>query len=497
MRLRRVVALGTLIAIALTVANAEAKTKAKKHKPVPLTVAGLAAKLTIGYAYVDPKLARRAPLQTLQPIATAHAGYRVAILGTLPTGTVSAQTAAFAALARLSKATPPISFVAIIHVTATGLDVGGAARTTPNPLVISDAARAAAKNATLPGAMKAFVDAIARYRPPAPTPKESGGVGLVTWIVGGVAILLAGLASMRLRKVSRERRSRARVGSIGTARTFHLARLDGLSARHAAKVGVVGEQNESPALHAHHETAGAKLVAIRRQMAGLFSPRELRTCALELDAAEWHVQCTEAILADATVPPEPRGDRPGLCFFTHEHGLGTVEVEVKRPDASLVTIWVCPENAVALARGEELLVSTVHVGGRRVPWPAAPTYYGAPGWGSDELPGLEHGGREIWGRRAPARELPPEVPPESVPGTRASDVLPPGVWTPLPPGVSAPPVPLDAQLPIVGTTQDFPLFEELENEITAEHAALTPDETRAYDPLADDDHVPPWERASS
>jgi hypothetical protein len=270
-------------------------------------------------------------------------------------------------------------------------------------------------------------------------------------------------------------------------------------------VRAVGEHPDNPALVAHHETGGAKLVAIRRQMAGLFSPRELRTCAIELDIAEWHIQCTEAMLADEVVPPEPGADRPGLCFFTHEHGLGTVEVEVKKPDGSLVPIWLCPENAVALERGEELLVSTVHVGGRRVPWPAAPTYYGAPGWSPDDLPGLEHGGREIWGRRAPERELPPDVPQASVPGTPAADVLPPGVWTPLPPGVTAPPAPalppeepeaLDAQLPIVGTTQEFPLYEELENEDTAEHAAVKLDETRSYDPLADDDHAPPWEQGT-
>jgi hypothetical protein len=335
---------------------------------------------------------------------------------------------------------------------------------------------------------------------------------------------LAALGFLRMRAVSRERRKRARVGSIGTARSFHAARLDGLSLRHSELVRAVGERPDDPALAEHHQTAGAKLVALRRQLPQLYSPRELRTCAAELDLTEWHIECAEALAEGRGLPPQPSSDRPALCFFTHEHGLGTVEVDVTRPDGTVASVWVCPANAVALSRAEPLLVGMVHVGGRQVPWPTAPTYYGAAGWAPEDLPGLEYEGREIWGRQTPQRDEPIDVPPDAVPSVPAEAMLPAGVATPLPPGVTAPLIDEDALPPGVSVPPpavDEPpappvvdarpngkgLFEELDNpapaalvraaeeeEITADHASVDPDATEAYDPFAaTDDELPPWE----
>ena len=188
----------------------------------------------------------------------------------------------------------------------------------------------------------------------------------------------------------------------------------------------MGERPDDPALAEHHQTAGAKLVALRRQLPQLYSPRELRTCAGELDLTEWHIECAEALAEGRGLPPQPSSDRPALCFFTHEHGLGTVEVDVTRPDGTVASIWVCPANAVALSRAEPLLVGAVHVGGRQVPWPTAPTYYGAAGWSPEDLPGLEYEGREIWGRETPQRDEPVDVPPDAVPGVPVETMLPPG-----------------------------------------------------------------------
>ncbi len=333
---------------------------------------------------------------------------------------------------------------------------------------------------------------------------------------------------MRMRAVSRERRKRARVGSIGTARSFHGTRLDSLSLRHSELVRAVSERPDDPALAEHHQTAGAKLVALRRQLPQLYSPRELRTCAGELDLTEWHIECAEALAEGRGLPPQPSSDRPALCFFTHEHGLGTVEVDVTRPDGTVASVWVCPANAVALSRAEPLLVGAVHVGGRQVPWPTAPTYYGAAGWAPEDLPGLEYEGREIWGREAPQRDEPIDVPLDAVPSVPATAMLPDGVATPLPPGVTAP-APLideDALPPGVslpppvaeephaeadspnGSANGAALFEELDNpappallraaadddEITADHPSVDPDATEAYDPFAaTDDELPPWE----
>ena len=198
----------------------------------------------------------------------------------------------------------------------------------------------------------------------------------------------------------------------------------------------VGERPDDPALAEHHQTAGAKLVALRRQLPQLYSPRELRTCAGELDLTEWHIECAEALAEGRGLPPQPSPDRPALCFFTHEHGLGTVEVDVTRPDGTVASVWVCPANAVALTRAEpcwsgRCTSAAGRCRGRRHPRTTAP-----PGWSPDDLPGLEYEGREIWGREAPFRDEPVDVPPDAVPGVPAEAMLPPGVATPLPPGVT-------------------------------------------------------------
>ena len=87
-------------------------------------------------------------------------------------------------------------------------------------------------------------------------------------------------------------------------------------------------------------------------------------------------------------------------------GLATEEIDLVRPDGTITAVRVCPANARALERGEAPAVSTVHVGGRGIPWPAAPTWYGAPGWTLEDLPGTEYQGREIWGRDMPRRDVP-------------------------------------------------------------------------------------------
>ena len=64
----------------------------------------------------------------------------------------------------------------------------------------------------------------------------------------------------------------------------------------------------------------------------------------------------------------------------------------------------------------------MHVGGREIPWPAAPTWYGAPGWTLDDLPGTEYQGREIWGRDVPRRDVPLLTPEEEAAAVAAGVV---------------------------------------------------------------------------
>ena len=235
------------------------------------------------------------------------------------------------------------------------------------------------------------------------------------WLIIVAVIGLGVLLALRMRAVSRDRRKRARVGSIGTARSFHATRLDKLSFRHSELVRAVGERPDDPALAEHHQTAGAKLVALRRQLPQLYSPRELRTCAGELDLTEWHIECAEALAEGRGLPPQPSPDRPALCFFTHEHGLGTSRSTSPDPTARWRRSGSARPTPSRCRAPSRCWWVQVHVGGRQVPWPAAPTYYGAAGWSPDDLPGLEYEGREIWGREAPFRDEPIDVPPDAVP----------------------------------------------------------------------------------
>jgi hypothetical protein len=513
-----------------------------------LTVSKVAAPLNGGLYYISPALRKEVKARDLQSVVVRHPGYRLVVLNRLPKGTETAETAANAILAKLKRAKPAVKFVGVAHVTDQGTDLGGAmAGSGTNATLIQEAAKnaLAAKQASVVDTMKLFTDQVASGKLPnqATSGSKSKGGGGFPWVwLLVVAVLAIGvLLALRMRAVSRDRRKRARVGSIGTARSFHGTRLDKLSFRHSELVRAVGERPDDPALAEHHQTAGAKLVALRRQLPQLYSPRELRTCATELDLTEWHIECAEALAEGRGLPPQPSPDRPALCFFTHEHGLGTVEIDVTRPDGTVASIWVCPANAVALTRGEPLLVGQVHVGGRQVPWPTAPTYYGAAGWSPDDLPGLEYEGREIWGREAPFREDPIDVPPDAVPTVPPEAVLPPGVATPLPPGVTAPPLIDEDALPpgvsapaeppaatgdeVTGEREPppapaaaapaepaspngAPRFEELDapahpalvravedEDVTADHPTVDPDATQAYDPFAaTDDELPPWER---
>ncbi len=526
------VLVATFVVALVSVAPVGATTTAPRQ-PTPVKIKSLVKRLVSGVSYVSPGLRGNVDENSLQTVALQHPGYRLVVLNRLLAGTETAELAAQAVLAKLKDADPPVVFVGIAHVTDQGVDLGGAmAGDDANASFIQEHADAAEKAgaASVIDTLTLFADGVESGELPAATPAASapgdgggGGRGRLLWIallaVGSLALLIV----LRMRAVSRDRRRRARVGSIGTARTFHIARLDALSLRHSELVRDVAERPDEPTLAEHHGTAGATLVALRRQLPGLFSPRELRTCAGELDEIEWHVECAESLVSGRALPPRPSGSRPGLCFFTHEHGLGTVEVEVKRPDGTAVAIWVCPANAVALSRSEELLVSRVHVGSRLVPWPAAPTYYGAAGWSPDDLPGLEYEGREIWGRDVPDRGDAPDIPDDAVPGSiPAEAVLPPGVQTPLPPGVTPPglidelglPPGVSAPPPTGADNGDAPpTFEELEDpppailvrrparpeitdEITAEHLPVDTDATQAYDPLAEDEAAP-WEDEST
>ncbi len=386
--------LAALLTLVVTPAGADA---------APLTVAELTRPLRTQVAYADPAVRPRVSAVALRRNAAAHPGFRYVVLSALPRGVGSGQAAADALLASLRR---PLTVVVIVRGRLF------AASSTYGRAAVATAVRRA-----LRGTDKRPIPTLNRFatyltapprRATAPAAADDGGRPLWQWVLPVLALAALALAALRLRTRSRQARARRRTGSLGTAKDFHATRLDVLSARHGNLVRPVADRSEDAALAEHFELAGGKIAALRRSLPALFSPRELRTCAGELDEVEWHVQSAEALVARRQPPPRPLRDRPGLCFFSHEHGLAEHGVEVDRPDGTTATIRVSGANLAALEAGEPPFVSQVHVGNRLVPWPAAPTWYGAAGWAPADLPGLEYEGREIWGSEMPRRERSPD-----------------------------------------------------------------------------------------
>ena len=379
-----------------------------------LSAAQLAKALQKRHAFRQAGVTPKPDMQALNAVAAANPSFYLVVLKKPLAGSSNAKGSARLLVLALQP-TDPRATVGIIQ----GGKLAGASLAYPQERIdkaVADTGGVAATDPT--GALTSYVQAVSKpNKNPDANTGGSGGGGRPFWqwliligVVAGVVLVL-----LRLRARSNEQRRRRRGGSVWTAREFHLDRLEALAARHAALTGEAtqaGEEDpkgsDDPEVVDHLQTGGARILALRRTLPNLTSPRELRTVAGELDAVEWEILWVEHRLADQAPPPALQRGFPGLCFFSHEHGLGTEPIELRKPDGTIATVWVSPENRLALERGDAPDVSMVHVGSRMVPWPTAPSWYGAYGWTNDDLPGLEYAGQQIWGIDGPEREPEPD-----------------------------------------------------------------------------------------
>jgi hypothetical protein len=139
---------------------------------------------------------------------------------------------------------------------------------------------------------------------------------------------------------------------------------------------------------------------VRASIGRLDGPPAFRNAHSQLDEAEWHLGVVQAHLDGSGEPPRPEAGHPARCFFNADHGLGSVEIELEVPGVRTVSVGVCADDAVRLARGDEPEVGAVTVGRRSLPWAAAPTWYGGWGWGQDDLPALRYHGQPVFTSRA-------------------------------------------------------------------------------------------------
>ena len=357
------------------------------------------------HAYVQPGVRPKPDAQALRAVASQNSSFYLVILQRPLRGTSGAQGSARRLLQALKRGDPNATVGLVL-----GDRLAGASLKYPKGRIAQAVADTGAGAKSDPvGVLTGFTQAVAKpnLNPSDGGSGSGGGRPFWQWLLVIAVVVGIALGLLRLRARSNEQRRRRRGGSIWTAREFHLDRLEALAARHAALTGETMGGSEDPEALDHLQTAGARILALRRTLPQLASPRELRAVATELDAVEWEILWVEHRAGDQAPPPPLQRAFPGLCFFSHEHGLGTEAIELRKPDGTIATVWVSPENRLALERGDVPDVSMVHVGSRMVPWPTAPSWYGAYGWTADDLPGLEYGARQIWGIDGPEREPEP------------------------------------------------------------------------------------------
>jgi hypothetical protein len=398
--MRRALAALALAAVAL---GAVAGTAAAQQR---LTAKQVATALQARNAYVQPGITPPPDAAALAAVAKESTGIYLVILRRPLRGTANAKASANRVLEALEATDPNATVGLIVRGKLNGASLAYPAERIQK--AVADTGATAADDPV--GTLASFTAAVTKPNMAddgAAGDDAGGGTSWWMWVV--LALLLAGIAlvALRMRARSHEQRRRRRGGSLWTAREFHGDRLEALAARHAALTEETTRDIEDPEAAEHLQTAGARILALRRTLATLASPRELRAFAGELDAVEWEILWVEHRLSDHAPPAPIARGFPGLCFFSHEHGLGTEAIELRRPDGTVATVYVSPANRLALERGDAPEVSMVHVSAKMVPWPAAPSWYGAYGWNPDDLPGLEYDGEQIWGLDGPERDEDP------------------------------------------------------------------------------------------
>ncbi len=353
--------------------------------------------------YVDPavKITPEQRRAIADAAARAPTKMRLALLSAVPDGAPNADAAASAIRTRLKDyhGVVALSF-ATAKLVASAASNSGAKIT---------AARKAAGNKKNVAALLAFADS---YAPP-PSGQSTGttstgtqttgtgaqsgggGGGFPWW--GWVVIVLAVLAAIAGFSMFRSRSAKAHGGGqlVGTARNLATQRVLDLGSRLADSAVAVADRDD-PSIAQHHRRASELVAEVRADLPGYDGPPGFRQANEDLDEAEWHLGVALAHLEGTAEPPRPEAGRPARCFFDAEHGLATVEITLELPGVRSVKVGSCAADAVRLTRGEEPQVGLVTVGRRRLPWAAAPTWFGGWGWGIDDLPALRYDNRPIF-----------------------------------------------------------------------------------------------------
>jgi hypothetical protein len=211
--------------------------------------------------------------------------------------------------------------------------------------------------------------AAARQSGAPPPPDGSGGGDGNEPSGGGGALIgllvLGGGGFVAYRAIRRRRQTQGQLAEVKAAAHDDLIAL----ADEVQKLEQPVEAN--PRAKREYEQALDSYEQASRSYDRARQPKQLEDVAEALEEGRYHMAVADAIL-DGRKPPERRPP----CFFDPRHGPSTREVEWAPPGGAPRMVPACDADAEAVERGLEPASREVVAGGQRVPYWAAPPYFG-------------------------------------------------------------------------------------------------------------------------
>lgn len=219
------------------------------------------------------------------------------------------------------------------------------------------------------------------------------GTGAWVWALAAIGAVVLVFAVYRLR--AGRRGSRLSLSDIADGRRILVARGRRVTEELTSLTDVVVERDDE-AITRHHQRALDVVAEVRSRISRTSGQRVQAKAHHDLDEAEWLIGGLRARLDGFVEPLQRRNGQPATCFFDGCHGLATVDIDLGGIALQRIPVRACAACAVGLVRGERPPVGSVEIGGRPVPWPAAPRWCGSYGWALKDLKHLHYDGEPIF-----------------------------------------------------------------------------------------------------
>jgi hypothetical protein len=219
------------------------------------------------------------------------------------------------------------------------------------------------------------------------------GTGALVWVLAAIGAAVLAFTLLRLRRGRGG--SRISISDIADGRQLLIARGRRVTEELTELTDVVADREDEGATRRHQRALD--IVAEVRSRIGRSSGQRVQAKAhQDLDEAEWLIGGLRARLDGFVEPLQYRNGLPATCFFDGRHGLATVELDLGGIALQRIPVRACAACAVGLVRGERPRVGSVELGGRALPWPAAPRWCGSYGWALKDLKHLHYDGDPLF-----------------------------------------------------------------------------------------------------